>query len=93
MMSSRVGLGVVPGENDPSRPNAIRLFGGKSRRGENGLTASGAATVLELTDEMTSGAVQPVPLTTGLRYGETITLGIGNDRLLGGVGADMLKAN
>jgi hypothetical protein len=93
MTKKRDGLGVVHGANDISRPNAIRLFGGKSRRGENGLTASGAATVLELTDELTSGDVQPVPLTTGLRYGETITLGIGNDRLLGGVGADMLNAN
>jgi hypothetical protein len=57
MIKNRVGLGVVHGENDPSRPNAIRFFGGEGRRSENGLTASGAATVQDLTDEMTSGAL------------------------------------
>jgi hypothetical protein len=70
MMNDRVGLGVVHGEGDLSRPNAIRLFGGEGRRGENGLTASGAAKVLHLKDNLTSGAVQRALFFTGSMDGE-----------------------
>jgi Ca2+-binding RTX toxin-like protein len=39
------------------------------------------------------GAVQQAPFLTGLTDGETITSGIGADRLFGGGGNDVLNAD
>ncbi len=50
------------------------------------LSASGAATVLNLTDELTTGAVQRALFITGSTDAETITSLGGNDRLFGGGG-------
>jgi Ca2+-binding RTX toxin-like protein len=56
------------------------------------LSATGAATVLNLTDELTTVAGHRGLHATGSTDGETITSGGANDRLFGGGGNDVLNA-
>ncbi len=57
------------------------------------LVASGAATVLNLADELTTGAVQRAVNLTGSTDSETITSAGGADRLFAGGGNDVLTGN